>query len=331
MPTITLSSDPHGSVSAHLNPSYDDPPCDTLAPGAFRGCAWGDDPDFPECVPEIRWQPPRYPDADYASSAELAEGSEEARQRQRQQMGEYGLPFAVRTKKGGMLFRLMPSGSFVVAEEAAQDPEGQDNENVTLERVIIAAPLYVGVSEVTLGQWRQVMEDVQPDNKAPEDDFPVVDVSWEECREFCRRLCVLEEVPEGIYRLLAEDEWEYACRAGTAGTFYTGDDVASLGKAGWYRANSGGQPHAVAQKQPNAWGLHDFHGNVWEWCESLPGAGGGNERPGSRPPAVLRGGGWDAQPEACSSASRLVQPAEFKDSRAGFRVARTIGVTFFNR
>ena len=66
MPTITLSSDPHGSVSAHLNPSYDDPPCDTLAPGAFRGCAWGDDPDFPECVPEIRWQPPRYPDADYA-------------------------------------------------------------------------------------------------------------------------------------------------------------------------------------------------------------------------------------------------------------------------
>ena len=268
------------------------------------------------------------PDADYALLTGLADGSEQAQLRQRQQMAQSGLPLAVRAKKTGLSFRLVPHGAFVVNDRAPGGQGGEPDEPGA--RVIIGAPLYVGVSEVTRAQWRHVTDGARPEAKAIEDSYPVAGVSWDECREFCRRLCDLEGVPESTYRLLTEDEWEYACRAGTGCTFYSGDDEADLGRVGWYRANSLGLPHAVKQKQPNAWGLYDLHGNMWEWCEASLDANP-DERPGNRAPAVLRGGGWGAEPEACSSARRLEQPAEFDGSRAGFRVARTIDIFPGNR
>ena len=276
---------------------------------------------FPDLVEE--------PGAEYALLGELADGSEKAHQRQRQQMAESGLPLAVRAKKAGLSFRLVPAGTFVVVDQTPDAAGGNPDDPVVAERVVIPEPLYVGVSEVSRGQWRHVTDGARPEAKTAEDDFPVVEVSWNECRDFCQRLCILEGVPDGTYRLMTEDEWEYACRAGTVGAFYSGDAEGDLDRAGWYRTNSTGTPHAVAQKLPNAWGLYDLHGNVWEWCHALP--DNTDDRRVGRSPAVLRGGGWDAQAEACSAASRLVQPPEFRGTRAGFRVARTVDPSLFNR
>ena len=83
-------------------------------------------------------------------------------------------------------------------------------------------------------------------------------ISWYDAMAFCHWLSA--ETGQEI-RLPSESEWEYACRAGTTGA-YAGE----VSAMGWYRYNSGGRTHPVAQKQPNAWGLYDMHGNVWEWC-----------------------------------------------------------------
>ena len=115
-------------------------------------------------------------------------------------------------------------------------------------------------------------------------------------------------------RLPTEAEWEFACRAGTTTTYYTGDTEADLGQAAWYSANSGGKTHPVGQKAANAWGLHDMHGNVYEWCRdrSTGGAWGDYEaRPATDPegPAngafrVVRGGSWRYTCSKCRSTSR---------------------------
>jgi formylglycine-generating enzyme required for sulfatase activity len=169
------------------------------------------------------------------------------------------------------------------------------------------------------------------------DDYPMYYVSWEEAVEFCRRLTDLERaagrLPVGhVYRLPTEAEWEYACRAGSTTRFANGNAEADLDKIGWYGGNSGGTSHPVGMKLPNAWGLHDMHGNVWEWCldwygdypsDSVMdprGTQSGSDR-------VLRGGSWGYGAAAdCRSAQRgswlpsyNLSPDE--SSSLGFRVS----------
>jgi formylglycine-generating enzyme required for sulfatase activity len=123
-------------------------------------------------------------------------------------------------------------------------------------------------------------------------------VSWDDVQRFIKRLNEKEGAQK--YRLPTEAEWEYAARAGTTSTYSFGDDTDDLGRYAWYDANSGGKPHPVGQKQPNAWGLHDMHGNVGEWVQDWYGENYYANSPGTDPRGpssgeqhvVRRGGDW---------------------------------------
>jgi formylglycine-generating enzyme required for sulfatase activity len=126
--------------------------------------------------------------------------------------------------------------------------------------------------------------------------------------------------------LPTEAQWEYACRAGTKTAFGFGDDDTDLRDYAWYAANSGGKTHPVGQKKPNAWGLYDMHGNVWEWCsdwwaDSYANAGTRDpEGPDSGICRVLRGGSWLYSPWYCRSAGRIRYDPGLRDDGSGFRV-----------
>jgi formylglycine-generating enzyme required for sulfatase activity len=135
-------------------------------------------------------------------------------------------------------------------------------------------------------------------------------VSWDDCVEFCRRLSAMpaERAAGRVYRLPSEAEWEYACRAGTTTRWHAGDDEAGLADVAWFTTNAGGMTHPVGQKRPNAWGLYDMHGNVFQWCADWFGADYYKQSPPndpSGPPAgsnrVVRGGDWLYGPSYCRS------------------------------
>ncbi|MEE8583520.1 MAG: formylglycine-generating enzyme family protein, partial [Acidobacteriota bacterium] len=126
------------------------------------------------------------------------------------------------------------------------------------------------------------------------------------------------------YRLPTEAEWEYAARAGT-----TGDYAGNLDEVGWYEANSGNETHPVGEKKPNAWGLYDMHGNVWEWVHDWFSHYGSRPNPDTDPagPAsgsnrVIRGGGWSTPAQYCRSADRNGNWPGNRNSALGFRLLR---------
>ena len=167
------------------------------------------------------------------------------------------------------------------------------------------------------------------------DTRPVESVNWFDAVKCCNAFSSFLGLPaayriqgdevcwEGLnhpgVRLPTEAEWEYACRAGT-----TGDYAGNLDDMGWYDKNSGGQTHPVGQKKPNAWGLYDMHGNVWEWCGDWHGDLPGGDDPvgpasGSR--RVIRGGGWYRDACDCRSANRSGRGPGNRNCDLGFRVA----------
>jgi formylglycine-generating enzyme required for sulfatase activity len=154
-------------------------------------------------------------------------------------------------------------------------------------------------------------------------DHPVVEVSWYEAWCFSRWV----SIPAGECRLPTEAEWEYSCRAGSTGKYCCGNDESQLGDYAWYGKNSGGQTHPVGGKKANAWGLHDMHGNVREWCQDWYG------EYAAEPPAdpvgpskgsgrVDRGGSWSISVAArCRSAYRSRIGPTFRGYNLGFRLA----------
>jgi formylglycine-generating enzyme required for sulfatase activity len=214
----------------------------------------------------------------------------------------------------GMEFKLIPAGTFTMGEKnKARD-------------VTLTKPFKMGVHEVTQAQYEQVMKNNPSSFKGAEN--PVEQVSWEDAVEFCRKLSELsaEKAAGNVYRLPTEAQWEYACRAGTTTQFSFGDDESDLGDYAWYRENSASKAHPVGGKQPNAWGLYDMHGNVWEWCQDWyddypSGAVTDPTGPASGSYRVYRGGSWRRTAGSCRSASR---GRHFPSSRyfiSGFRVS----------
>lgn len=170
-----------------------------------------------------------------------------------------------------------------------------------------------GKYEVTQAQYASVMG-ANPSNFKGE-NLPVEQVSWNDAVRFCEKLTAWERALGLIsenqeYRLPTSDEWEHACRAGTATRFYTGDAESDLDRAGWYDGNSGSKTHPVGQKEPNAFGLYDMHGNVWEWTATAKG-----------PFRVRRGGSWYYFADFCESSSGgSYSSPDYRDYDLGFRV-----------
>ena len=155
-------------------------------------------------------------------------------------------------------------------------------------------------------------------------DVPVRRVTWLNAIAYCK----WKSEREGkTFRLPTEAEWEYACRAGSQTAYAFGDDVLALGDYAWYKENSKKVTHDVGTKKPNAWGLYDMHGNLWEWCldrysanyDDVP-TDGSAYRGSSEKGMVLRGGSWNAEASNCRSSNRINLGASSRNYFVGFRI-----------
>jgi formylglycine-generating enzyme required for sulfatase activity len=182
----------------------------------------------------------------------------------------------------------------------------------------------LGTYEVTQAEWQAIMGD-NPSSTLG-DNLPVENVSWEEAQEFARRL---SERTGKRYRLPTEAEWEYAARAGSAQTFPFGDDPAQLPAHAWFRANAEEHSHPVGSREPNAFGLHDMLGNVWErtddcWrphYEDAPDDGSARTD-GDCDLRVVRGGSWVNLPQFLRPAARFRYSTRSRYEFVGLRIAR---------
>ena len=224
-------------------------------------------------------------------------------------------------KLSGIRLKLVPAGELLMG-----DPWFEESRPA--HRVRISQAFYVGIFPVTQKEWSKVMRTNPSRFKGSE--LAVENVSWDDCQDFIKRLN--EAAPPGGLRLPTEAEWEHACRAGSRTIFSFGDEERDLDLHGWFRQNSKGQTHPVGRKKPNAWGLYDMHGNVFEWCadwfdgdyyrqfcgdETVADPSG----PASGFERVLRGGCWDSEPSGCYSGVRSLALPQTKKPYIGFRVA----------
>jgi formylglycine-generating enzyme required for sulfatase activity len=203
---------------------------------------------------------------------------------------------------------------------AAIQNEGPQHE------VVITKGFWMAKTEVTQSQWKRVMGKNPSKFIDSGPDAPVETVSWKDCQELIKKLNrMCAEKAGGWFGLPTEAEWEYACRAGSQTAYYFDDDASILGDYAWYAANSSMKTHTVALKLPNAWGLYDMHGNVWEWCSSWFGKYKAEDAADPKGPVigsvrVGRGGGWDDFEVDLRAAYRSFgRTAAFKASPLGCR------------
>jgi len=208
----------------------------------------------------------------------------------------------------------IPGGKFLMGTPG--------NENESPQHEVTVSPFVLGKYPVTQAQYRAIMGD-NPSNFQG-DNLPVENVSWDQAVQFCQKLSTQTGLE---FRLPSEAEWEYACRAGSKTSYCFGEDSNQLKEYAWYYDNSNNQTHPVGGKNPNAWGLYDMHGNVWEWCaddwhdnyNGAPNDGGiwlsnSNNK-------VLRGGSWYYNADDCRCAYRLSSARDLRNLSRGFRVA----------
>jgi uncharacterized protein (TIGR02996 family) len=249
----------------------------------------------------------------------------------------------------GMRLALIPPGRFRMGSPAREAQRGEYEG--PLHEVEITRPFYLGVFAVTQAQWQAVMGSTPSYFSATgggkeqvkgldTSDFPVEQVSWEEAQTFLQRLSALPQEKEKgwQYRLPSEAEWEYSCRGGAISStpFHFGLSLNAT------QANfDGNYPYGGAEKgpnlartckvgsyPPNALGLYDMHGNVWEWCSDWFDAGYYANSPPADPPGlsqgayrVIRGGGWNYVGRYCRSGVRRRYEPGYRDCNLGFRAA----------
>lgn len=184
----------------------------------------------------------------------------------------------------------------------------------------------IGKYEVTQGQWKAVMGSNPSNFDTCGDDCPVEWVLWDDVQDF---ITALNTRTDSNYRMCTEAEWEYAARAGTETKWYCGDDESCLDSIAWYDDNADTTTHPVGQKTPNAWGLYDMSGNVWEWVSDWYDRDYYSESPATDPtgPAggdyrVRRGGGWPNGARLSRSAHRGTLDPGYRRSYLGFRLCR---------
>ena len=215
------------------------------------------------------------------------------------------------TNSLGMKFVWIPPGNFMMG---SPKDESERQANETQHKVTLTKGFYLGVYTVTQEQWKEVMGN-NPSNYKGEKNLPVEMISWHDCQEFINKLWGKDKK---LYRLPTEAEWEFACRAGTKTPFFFGETISTDqanydgnftygdGKKGKYREKT----TPVGTFPANAWGLHDMHGNVFQWCQDRSGDYPQEDVSDPQGPEkgqgrVLRGGSGHYGPEYCRSAHRL--------------------------
>ncbi len=239
------------------------------------------------------------------------------------------------------------------------EPGREADKESSQHEVAITKPFYMGKYEVTMAQFRAFVDATKYKTEAEkggnkgwgwnhgwkelpgvnwkmpnfpqEDNHPVCLVSWNDAQAF---VSWAAKSTGKTVRLPSEAEWEYACRATTTTRYYAGQDEQELDKAGWFDGNSGRATHPVGQKAPNAWGLYDMHGNVWQCCEDRAQKDYYKDSPLADPQGgpvagkdrVLRGGSWSNLPALCRSAHRLFYDPTHRGTSYGFRLV-VVGVS----
>jgi formylglycine-generating enzyme required for sulfatase activity len=214
-------------------------------------------------------------------------------------------------------FALVPSGSFTMGSSSNEEGASSDESQV---EVTVSQSFWLAKTELTQAQWVAVMGSNPSEFKGL--NLPVENVSWEDAQAFIAKLNEKQILPQGWkFALPSEAQWEYACRAGEKGPYSGG----SLDEVGWYDGNGGSRTHGVVQKKPNALGLYDMHGNVYEWCsdwyeDTLKG-GIDPVGPASGDRRVGRGGSWYVDASRCRAAFRAGFVPGYRNYDLGLRPA----------
>jgi len=232
------------------------------------------------------------------------------------------------TNSIGMKFVWIPPGSFMMGSPKEEKERQNGGKDETQRKVTLTKGFYMGVFTVTQEQWQEVMGN-NPSQFKGEKNLPVEMVSWDDCQEFIKKL---REKGKKLYRLPFEAEWEYACRAGTTTPFHFGEtifteqanyngEIYGNGKKGMFRQKT----TPVGSFPANAFGLHDMHGNVWQWCQDCLGDDPQKDQIDPQGPEkgthrVLRGGSWFNLPLHCRSAFRSGDVPGDRYDRYGFRL-----------
>ena len=256
----------------------------------------------------------------YKPSSHAKPPNKQNKEREKEREEEYSNTSEAKEAK----FVLIPAGTLIMGSPADEPKRG---EGETQHEVTISKPFYMQTTPVTQAQWHHVMGN-NPSYFKGNPNLPVERVSWNDVQKFIQKLNKMEKTDK--YRLPTEAQWEYAARAGTTTMFYTGNSEDDLSHAGWYGKNSDNRTHPVGQKVPNAWGLYDIHGNIFEWVQDVFGeypAGSVTDPEGSSSGyhRVCRGGSWTSGGTQCRLANRHGNSPNYEDNKyVGFRLIKIV-------